>query len=577
MNMASIKGIRYFSNLIFNNNDYSYAHSALQSMSCLECTKEFLLINNFDNLNTSFRNYFKITIELYNLFSMLYVGKEAFSQDLINYYTEKVNNKNLPNSAFKSDPFHFLYYLFELLHYENNRPYGNYDIKQLYFQSIQNQKNDNYMFNIFYNFFKLTQNSFISTYFYNIEKTTTNCPSCGLLYFYSIKKIFRFNVDLYKIYRDNYLPAKIGSKLNLHECFLCYIGGGFDKCSNCGNATSKTIKICCSTKVLLIFLDRTNHPQRGDIDFPLNLNIINYFSISRSNFLPFMPLYNLKACISYDFNRGKYFADCNGTINNMNGWYRFIDNEVYPIINPQIAIYKYEPQFLVYELDSCGSLKFNPFLLTNTINLNFSNFDNQSFFANFNSLINKLNLNENNLMSIPNSQQANENIMNNDVRSSYAYINRLLNNNNNINNNINNNKNNNNINNINNNNNKNNIFNNNINNNINNQMNFNPMKQKKAFSLKFVYVPESGDQSETPLNRILAQVLSDFTFEKACINFFTKLTKKKEAIKKFLYKGKEIPANSQSTLESLNIDENSTIMAIKSENFDQLNIEGNSI
>ena len=73
MNMASIKGIRYFSNLIFNNNDYSYAHSALQSMSCLECTKEFLLINNFDNLNTSFRNYFKITIELYNLFSMLYV------------------------------------------------------------------------------------------------------------------------------------------------------------------------------------------------------------------------------------------------------------------------------------------------------------------------------------------------------------------------------------------------------------------------------------------------------------------------------------------------------------------------
>ena len=98
------------------------------------------------------------------------------------------------------------------------------------------------------------------------------------------------------------------------------------------------------------------------------------------------------------------------------------------------------------------------------------------------------------------------------------------------------------------------------------------MSNKVAFSLKFIYVPEFGDQSETNLNRISAQVLSDFTFEKAVNNFFCKLVKPRNAIKRFLLYEKEISPNCQSTLASLNINENTVIKAIKSQNFDQLNL-----
>ena len=561
--MFPMKGIKNFSNT-----NYSYVHSVLQSMSCLESSKQFLFQNSFNNFDQNFC----ITIELYNLMSMLNNGNEAFSSDIINYYNNKAKIIFQKNSIFSTDPYHFLYYLLELIHFENNIPQDQYyDCKILYNQNIDNQKKDDYMYALFYDFFRRTQNSMISNYFYNIEKYSTNCMNCGNVYFYGIKKILRFNIDLFRQYRDNFFPLRKGNKLNLEECFRCYIADTPSQCKNCNNFALTNTKLCCTTKVLIIYLDRITHNFYGDIDFTKTINILNYFSIKRSNNLTFNPIYNLKACISYDNSLGKYFADCNVvTNNNYNGWYRFIDDKVSFLGYDEKEIYRFEPQLLIYELDQQNynnySLNFNPFLNNNQYMSNFLN-----MFNNFN-MPNTKNFNTGNQQFISQMQIQNANMINslfgntlNENNNNNFYKNAFIFNNNN-NNNFNNNINNNNFNNV----------NNNIN--YNNQViNINPFAQKKAFSLKFIYVPENGDQSETPSNRIYAQVISDFTFKKAVDNFFVKLVKPREAIKRFLLNEKEIEPDCPSTLSSLNIDENSLIKAIKSENFDELKIEDNAI
>ena len=545
-----MKGIKNISNM-----NYSYIHSVLQSMSCLESSKQFLYQNNFQFFNQNLC----LTIELYNLMSMLNNGKEAYSADIIKYYINRANLINHTDSIFSQDPYHFLFYLLELLHLENNMPPdNNYDYRTLYNQDIKNQRNDDYMYILFYDFFKRTQNSMISNFFFNIEKYTTNCMKCGTIYFYGIKKIFRFNIDLFKQYKSNFYPLIKGGKLSLDECFRCYIGGSPGPCKNCGNLSTTVTQICCTTKVLIIYLDRKNHTFYGDIDFKPTLNILNYYSIKRSNNLNFFPTYNLKACISLSSNM-KYFADCNVSNNSIfNSWYRFMDDQVKILGDIETEIHQYEPQILIYELDqqnyNNNSLSFNPFLKNNDYILNFLKMNNNNnlnmqFFQNI--LNYNIPLNQQSI-----SQAQIQNIqMNNYITDKTLSINQNFNFNNNINNNFNNNINNN--------------FINNIKNNFNN---FNPLSNKVAFSLKFIYVPEFGDQSETNLNRISAQVLSDFTFEKAVNNFFCKLVKPRNAIKRFLLYEKEISPNCQSTLASLNINENTVIKAIKSQNFDQLNL-----
>ena len=94
------------------------------------------------------------------------------------------------------------------------------------------------------------------------------------------------------------------------------------------------------------------------------------------------------------------------------------------------------------------------------------------------------------------------------------------------------------------------------------------------FQLIFSIVPENGDQSLNNNIKICAQVRANFTIEKAIENFYKKLLKPKEAIKRFILNGNILDVKSQDTLASMNIDESTIIKAIKSENFDSLKLEG---
>ena len=578
MNILPMKGITNF----MNNANFSYVHSVLQSLSCLDFAKQFLSSYNFN----FFGNNLYVTKELYALMNNLNNGNDAFSQDIINYYQNRVNMLfNNISIAFNTDPYHFLFYFLDILHYENNRMNGFFDPKTLYNQPLMSQQNDDYMYYLFMMFFNQTQNSMISNYFFNAEKHTTNCTNCGTIYFYAIKKILRFDVNKFKIYRDNAYPLKKFSNLNLDECFRCYIGGTSCRCQNCGNKAIKYSKICSSTKILIIYLDRqNNHSFKGDIDFPFQFNLINYYSIRRANNLNFNPIYNLRACISYDNFIGKYFADC--LVKNnfyQNGiWCRFIDNQVRILNNYQNEIRQYEPQILIYELDN--NMAYN---MASNINMPNMNMNNQQQF--------NMNQQFNNNMPMNNNQQFNnfQNQFSNPLFNMFLMMmpkfQNMFNNNININN-----FNNNNFNNINNNNNNQNQditefqnqnlkMMNQINElNLNNDNtcvisqtiypNNNPLNKAVPFGLKFILVPEIGDQSETPSNKIIPQVLSTYKFKEAVKNFFTKLVKPEEAIKKFLFNGNEISRDCEDTLEKLNMNQDTVIKAIKSPNFDQLKL-----
>lgn len=529
---------------IHNNSGYnfSYVHSVLQSLSCLNSSKQFLILNkNNPFLNTP---QFLMTKAFYNLVNILNCGMEANSGDIVTLFKNAFlkNALNIKSkNVLSNDPFHFLNYSLEFLHLENNMPLnGNYILNNLYNQNIENQRDDDHMYCLFLGFFQQTQNSFISKYFLNVEKYTYNCMNCGLTYFYGINKIFRIKLDMVRYYRDLSFPMRRGAKLSLNECFLCYCGGNKIQCKICGNKNAFIYtKICCSAKVLMIYLERIKHCFYGDVEIENNFNIANFYSISRTIGLNYNPTYVLKACISY-CNTGKYFADCYVNTNNSlnSGWYRFMDNQIKFLSNPSKQINDYEPQLLIYELDD--SFYKNSYLFNNIFNMNVNNNNMDIFVMNIQRIIDNIKfIKYKNMMvfqqtnqTVDLAQKQNENIMkyiafNNQADYEDIEYNKLN----------------------------------------------NPFKQEVYnFQLHFIIVPEEGDQSFEKNIKIMAQVRSNFTVEQAIDNFFKKALKKREAIKRFILDGDQLDSKSQQTLDSLNINEDTIIKAIKAENFDNLNI-----
>ena len=95
-----------------------------------------------------------------------------------------------------------------------------------------------------------------------------------------------------------------------------------------------------------------------------------------------------------------------------------------------------------------------------------------------------------------------------------------------------------------------------------------------GFNLKFLVIPQNWNKDEKEAFPISPQVTKDSTVKYTIDKFYSKLIKKREAIIKFTYNNNiELDPNSEQKLCDLNIDENSIIYAIKSPNFDNLDLE----
>jgi len=575
------------------NYNYSYVHAVLQSLSCLDCAKQFVNIVDSNNQYNN-NNQFQLTVEVSALFKRLNLGYEGYSPLIIKLVNDLYqNNKSriISKNALSNDPYHFLFLLLDFLHLENNMaPNPSYDTSILYNQNLDKQKIDDYIYCLFISFFKQTQNSMICDFFFNVEKYTYKCTNCGFYYFYGIKKIFRIDVDTTLKYRNLAFPNRRNTKLTLDECFRAYIGGKEMNCKFChqNNSTYLYTKICCSTRVLIIYLERRNHCFYGDVDIISHFNIADYFSISRTSGMRINPYYVLKACISY-CNMGKYFADCYVNPYNCNNgaWYRFMDNQIRILDNVNEEINKYEPQMLIYELDE----DYFNYIQQNGQNINQFNNNNQ-----MNNNINQMNNNDDQMNNI-NQININDDQSNNNQINQFNQINQINNNNNNA------------------------IACSNPllrnfsrifedqklnqyrkmvdfkqldqsikkaqqqNQDFLKLMNFgyfpadlnnqqqNPFQQTNVnFQLTFSVVPENGDQSLDNNVKILAQVRSSDSVKIAIDKFFIKLVKPRESIKRFLLNGNILDQQNEQTLSSMNIDKDTIIKAIKSENFNELKL-----
>ena len=423
----------------FQNNqlNFSYAHAALQPLCFLDVTKN--LFTFMQNNGMRYNNFFPMANELLKIIEKVNSGIVPDSQNIIYYYGKKYmeNQMNvISKNVLAPDPFHFLYFLFQFLHLETNM--CNRFENNFFDQSLNAMKNDDYIYMQFLLFIMKTQNSIISNDFFNTVRYTYECQMCGKYFFYSLQNIYRMNIDTIRYFRDSNDPMKQGSNLDLSELFICYSGGSYNNCRNCGNnKCPRYTRICFPAKALIISLERKNHPFKNDINILPFFDLKPFISKTRTQGLNLNTIYELKAVISYiNFgNNGKYFADCKVKINNNSMWIRYIDS-YYQIIQPN-DVCIYEPQILIYEI-------YNPqqtmgMNMNNPMNMGTSNLGNNDEYISFNNMNVKqahMMYNNNNMGMINNQNMMMNNIgpmVMNQNPMMMNNPNTMMNNNNNIN------------------------------------------------------------------------------------------------------------------------------------------------
>ena len=343
---VSVKGIT----CIGSPQDFSYAHSVLQSLSCLDVSQKF--IQSFNTSQTNSTN--NLTQSVITLLSNLNNRCLGNSQEIIKYFQqcyEKNKDKIQSKNVLNKDPFHFLYFLLQFIHLENNAPKDpNFNIQEFKELSDNSRHNDYEMNNLYWNYFDNTQNSLISQNFFTIEKYISQCSNqnCGCSFSYGMKNLFRIDVDKAKNFRNSKEPMKSNTNINLYDCLNYYCKDYHVKCIYCEENAIKHTEFCLPNKVLIFVFERNNHNFIHDIDFEIDIDIIKYLSQNYS--CKDHTKYKLKACISFS-EEEKYFSDC--LIKNINNgaWIRFID-EQYSILKNLNEINQYEPQILIYEWDN---------------------------------------------------------------------------------------------------------------------------------------------------------------------------------------------------------------------------------
>ena len=197
-----------------------------------------------------------------------------------------------------------------------------------------------------------------------------------------------------------------GNTINLDECFNSYCNPNNMRCQYCYNRVLLNKKIYHGNTIIIRF-KREKLGIRNDIDFPIRLNISKYSGVTEGR-----VLYVLKSCISFmpmNNNPGVYFTDINLNLNSNTGkWIRYYNDTVYELQNFN-AIYNYEPQLLIYQLEDLEQNNHpNP---PNTQNLNNINIYQTHYdFNTIQEMLKNINQSNQNNQNNNNPQNGNNNI-----------------------------------------------------------------------------------------------------------------------------------------------------------------------
>ena len=158
--MNCIKGIKDSFNT-----ESSYANSVLQSLACLDCIKDW-----YNQLDYGFKNNINmnpLTKDFYLLLQNLYAFNQSYSSQVIKTLASQANN--FLQVQIEHDPYHFLKYFLKIIHIENNRPIDPYfNTSSISNPNINLMKDNNYMYNLFAQYFQQALNSVVSQNFYTL-------------------------------------------------------------------------------------------------------------------------------------------------------------------------------------------------------------------------------------------------------------------------------------------------------------------------------------------------------------------------------------------------------------------------
>ena len=414
MNEKIPQGIIY--NLDDNKLNYSYAHSALQSLCFLEITNN--LISFFEHSINNIREYSPLSYEFLNIIKQVKEGITPESKNIISNFEKSYKirkNSIISQQVLSNDPFHFLYFLLSFLHSETNAKKANilYDEYNI---SLEDKKNDNNIYNLFTNF-NNAQNSLISNDFLNILKYRNICEFCGEYFFYYYQIIYRINLDTIRPNRDKEYHFE------LSELFKAFTYQNNSLCKYCNTYNCKKFTRICFSKIIIIYLERENHFYQNDVNNILDdLDLNDFISISRRD-KNLSTIYKLKSVVSLaKFGEDeKYLAFCQMSIGNLkNIWVRYIDSYYSIVQLNDITIY--EPQLLIYERIDLKSNNNANMINMNNNNLNNNIYKQMNNFTGNPNIINNQPLNYNNNNQGFNNMINNNMINNNKINNNNAFV-----------------------------------------------------------------------------------------------------------------------------------------------------------
>jgi hypothetical protein len=331
----SIKRIISFE-ILSQKTDFTNIYMILKSFSSLKYIKNWFNQLNIDELN---KNNNSLTKEFYSFLYQMYNNQTNKSLDLKvfkNLYEEKLKEMN---TNILYDPYNFIYNFLLLLHKENNKPLNMIIGNNI---NIEIMKNEEMMYNLYYQSYFSSNNSIISQLFFYIVRKTIKCfnKCCPVIYDFECENIFIVDTDYYK----NINPLKNNERLTLGYCLFKYIEKYQQMiCNMCQVCTANVYKkIFDPSKVLIIYFKRNYHINKNDIIFPIDINISDYVCSKRKLQHPY---YTLKSCIFY-CEPDKYYTFTSFD----NQWYKSTNEQSLIICNKE-ELYIYEPIIIIYELN----------------------------------------------------------------------------------------------------------------------------------------------------------------------------------------------------------------------------------
>ena len=249
-------------------------------------------------------------------------------------------------------------FLLMTLHAELNRalPETNNNMGNL----LLDQRNQEFMFQIFADNFRKTNRSIISDLFYAMNCNKTQCGNCNSIsynyqiYFFLIfplEEVRKFRL-MYGGYNNNY-PNNM---VDIYDCFnydqkISFMSGDNAMyCNYCKQTCPSNMCTLLTTgpEILIIILNRGQGIQFDvKINFYLELNLMNYIQLKETgcNY----ELFGVITHIGSSDMGGHFIAYCKSYFqNDYNKWYRFNDSLVTPVNDFQKEVIQFAMPYLLF-------------------------------------------------------------------------------------------------------------------------------------------------------------------------------------------------------------------------------------